>query len=775
MQNVRDALTRAAALVDRGQFAAAEAIAMQIVRHLPDCAAALVLLGIVARKTGRPERAVEWLQKACTHRADDAAIRCELGRALADCRRLDEAAAEFRRAIDLNSADAGACLNLGAVLGQMDQPEAALPWCRRAVELAPNDAIAQFNRGNIARSLGLVDEAVESLETAVRFSPEFAAAHWDLAYCLLLTGNFARGWPEHEWRERAGEVAIDDYPQPRWQGESLAGRTILVHGEQGIGDEILFASCLPDVIERARRCLIVCEPRLEPLLRRSFPAAIVHGFSRRQDRKGLALAERIDFQIPIGSLPLHLRPTRESFVQREQFLAADPQQVAAWRQRFERLGRGLKIGVSWRAGGQPGERRMRTTSIEQWRPLLTLPNVQFINVQYGDCVDDLATARREFGVVIHDSPDADPLLDMDAFAAKIAAIDLIVSVDNSTVHLSGALGVPTWVLLPHVPGWRWTLSDLQSRWYPSARLFRQPARGDWPALFEHVGRILQKIAASPAQTAALVAAMNDDSAFEPARVQPGANRSRAIPEANTAAATPPDGATSTELGWTPTIDAAREAYRKGNFARAESLCRTVLNHSPRNVQAANLLGSLAAQSGRVDLAIRTLGRAAALAADDPVVLLNMAAALIDAGQFDRGIEAYRRVIEQHPALFDARLGSAKALHAAGRIEEAISILQQSLRSCPGQHKSCNLLGAWCLAAERPSEAEAAFREAIRLRPDYMAAHNNLGLALERQNRFAEAKACFTRACKLDPSCRQAANNLTSLENKFGQAARANLV
>lgn len=785
MQDVRDALARAATMVDRQQFAAAEEIAVQIVRRLPDCAAALALLGIVARKTQRAKQAVEWLRRASACRPDDASIRCELGRALADCRRLDEAALEFLRAIELNPSDAGACLNLGAVLGQLDQPETALEWCRRAVELAPNDAVAQFNRGNMARSLGMLEEATAALEAAVRLVPDFAAAHWNCGYCYLLAGDFERGWREHEWRAAAGEVAIDHYPQPRWAGESLEGRTILVHGEQGIGDEILFGSCLPELMLRAGHCVIVCDPRLAPLFRRSFPRATVHGFTRRQDRQGMPLAEQEKvsgtkftrglsrsatgsvnlvpdtFSIPIGSLPFYLRPTRESFPLRNQFLTADATRVAEWKNRFAAIGPGLKIGISWRAGGQPGERRMRTTSLEMWRPLLSLPGAKFINLQYGDCVEDLAAVRRETGVEIHDWADADPLVDMDAFAAKVAAVDLVVSVDNSTVHLSGALGVPTWVLLPMVPGWRWGIADSRSVWYPSLRLFRQARRGEWEAVFEEVRGLLRgmvgdggrfSMTKNPGKAADDFTNGEDGGGFP-------------VAWGDAQADSPANAATSAEIGWGATMRTAMEAYQQGDFATAETLCRQVLNHSPRHLQATNLLGVLAGQTGRLDLAIRTLGRAAAIAGDDLVVSLNMAAALTDAGQFDRALEAYRRVIEQHPDSADARLGYGKALHAAGQADEAISAVQQAVRLRPDQHKTFNLLGAWCLMADRLQEAEAALREAVRLRPDYMAAHNNLGIALERQQRFADARQCFARAFELDRSCLQAANNLAALDSK----------
>ena len=800
MQDTREALARAAAMVDAGQFAEAEEIGRQILRQVPNCPSALVVLGIAARKTARPQEAVDWLRKACACRPDDSAIRTELGRALADCRRLNEAALELAWAAELNPGNAEACLNLGAVLGQLDSPEQAIRWCRRAVELAPDDAVARFNLGAIARSLGSLDEATAALEKAVRLAPDFAAAHWNLGYCYLLAGDFRLGWPEHEWRVPAGEVAIDRYPQPRWNGQSLAGRTILVHSEQGIGDEILFASCLGDVIESARHCVLVCEPRLEPLFRRSFPKATVHGFARRQDRQGMRLdelvAEPIDVQIPIGSLPLFLRPARHDFPNRDRFLTADASRMAEWKNRYEKLGAGLRVGISWRAGGQPSERRMRTTALDAWRPILAVREVQFVNLQYGDCVDDLAAARREMGVQIHDWPDADPLVDMDAFAAKIAALDLVVSVDNSTVHLSGALGVLTWALLPHVPGWRWSIGDERSVWYPSVRLLRQPTIGDWPAVFEAAARLLRSTIAAPSPGKAGADSATLNTPARPSLGEASLRRPAAVRDGNADPGKagggdrdgkvvgglpwacgnplPADGATSAEVGWGPTIAAARDAFERNDFATAEELARQVLDHAPRNVQAANLLGAIAGRTGRVDLAIRTLVRAKAMAADDPVVARNLAAALADSGQFDRAIDAYRRLLDEHPDSFDAWLGLGKTLHSAGRNAEAIAAVQKAVAIRPEAHKTFNLLGAWCLAAGRLAEAETALREAVRLRPDYMAAHNNLGIALERQNRLADARNCFAQAFALDHTCLQAANNLTSLENKLGQVPLVNI-
>ena len=286
----------------------------------------------------------------------------------------------------------------------------------------------------------MLDEGATASEAAIRLAPDFAAAHWNCGYCYLLAGDFSRGWREHEWREAAGEVALDQYPQPRWNGESLAGRTILVHGEQGIGDEILFGSCLPDLIDAraiASSCAIRGWSRCSNGRFRRRPCMDMRG---GRIESGCRWPSGSTCRFRSEACRFICGRSRDSFPNRERFLTADPAQVADWKNRYAQLGPGLKIGISWRAGGQPGERRMRTTSLDQWRELLSLPGATFVNLQYGDCVEDLAAVRRETGIEIHDWTDADPLVDMDAFAAKVAALDLVVSVDNSTVHLSGALG-----------------------------------------------------------------------------------------------------------------------------------------------------------------------------------------------------------------------------------------------------------------------------------------------------------------------------------------------
>ena len=184
---------------------------------------------------------------------------------------------------------------------------------------------------------------------------------------------------------------------------------------------------------------------------------------------------------------------RESFPQKKRFLFTDADKVADWRRRFAELGPGLKSGISWRAGGKAENARRRTTPIQLWRRLFAIPGVQFINLQYGDCAEDIAVAWSAFRTVIHDWPDADLLVDMDGFLAKVTALDLVISVGNATVHTAGALGVQAWTLLPLVPVWRWMICWDTSIWYPCVRLYRQKKLGQWERLFDRIALQLAEL------------------------------------------------------------------------------------------------------------------------------------------------------------------------------------------------------------------------------------------------------------------------------------------
>ncbi|MEQ9448313.1 MAG: hypothetical protein RLN70_05305, partial [Rhodospirillaceae bacterium] len=257
-----------------------------------------------------------------------------------------------------------------------------------------------------------------------------------------------------------------------WGGEDLSGKSILVWTEQGLGDEVLHGSMLPDVVARAQTCIIECSERLVPVFARSFPTARVVGY--KASNIPITPAEGIDYQIAVGSLGQYLRPDFASFPRHEGYLKADPAKTAELRARYEALAKGRRIvGVSWRSRNEFfGE--AKSMALNDMAPILQTPGIMFVNLQYGDCTEDLAEARKHLGVDVFQDEAVDPLVDMDIFFAQVAAMDLVLSTSNTTAHVGGAQNTPTWILLPHGKGlaWYWFLRRTDNPWYPSARLLR---------------------------------------------------------------------------------------------------------------------------------------------------------------------------------------------------------------------------------------------------------------------------------------------------------------
>ncbi|MBV1930000.1 MAG: hypothetical protein KUG81_10875, partial [Gammaproteobacteria bacterium] len=206
---------------------------------------------------------------------------------------------------------------------------------------------------------------------------------------------------------------------------------------------------------------------------------------------------KIDCKIAIGSLPRLYRQSLASFPARQSYLCPEPQLLDKWRQRFSAMGPGLKIGISWRGGDKAHDKLKRSAELNQWQALLHC-DADFINLQYGDCEADINHLKQDYGLTLHDWDDADPLKNADNFAAQVAALDLVISVGNTTVHFAGALGIPTWVLLPAIPGWRWLLQGEDSPWYPSLRLFRQQQKDDWQQVLKDVEAALANYSLSDA-------------------------------------------------------------------------------------------------------------------------------------------------------------------------------------------------------------------------------------------------------------------------------------
>eukprot|EP00913_Durusdinium_trenchii_P011152 g10474.t1 len=403
--------------------------------------------------------------------------------------RLEEAADCFENVLRIDPDDAIAAYNLGNVHKDEGRLDEALACYDRAIKSQPDLSAAHINRGVVLKRQGRLDEAIDSQTRAMELGDRDAEAGFHRALAMLHNGDFERGWKEYEWRWKHDAIPRR-FPLPVWDGGPLDDRALLVYAEQGVGDEIMFASCLPDVLDKARRSVVECDARLVPLFARSFPLAKVVPRPKSMNDADAVSPAGCDLQIAMGGLPQFTRTRLADFPQRRRYLAADPELVRRWETRLAQLGDNLKIGISWRGGNNPAIRKHRSTTLRQWKTLFAVPNVDWINLQYGECREELENARDELGVTIHDWDDANPIRDLDGFAAQIATLDLVVSIDNSTVHMAGALGVPVWTLLPFAPNWRWLLDRDDSPWYSSMRLFRQAEPENWGPLFVDVAQQL---------------------------------------------------------------------------------------------------------------------------------------------------------------------------------------------------------------------------------------------------------------------------------------------
>ncbi len=446
-------------------------------------------LGMALHALGRSDEAVAELRGALEIRPLSHIAHNSLGSVLADLGEMQDAEAAYRRALELKPDYAQALNNLGGCLkaqGRFTESEAAL---NRALELRPDNPDTLCNLGNAYLAQAKLTEATTFYRRALDLRPDHADAHLGLATAHLLSGDYADGFQEYEWRLATAQGALQrrDLPQPAWQGGPLDGRRLLVWGEQGIGDQVMFASLLPDLIAAGGRCLVECEARLLPLFARSFPAA--RFVAQADPPDPCLLADGIDAQVAMGSLPRWLRARESDFPDREGHLRPPPELVESLRARYRAGDDRLVVGISWRAG-QTGLGEGRSASLAQWDAILRQPGVRFVNLQYGDCARELADLRDRLGVEVLQDASVDPLADLDACAAQVAAMDLVITVANATAHMAGALGVPVWTLTSHVPQWRWQLERRDSPWYRTMTLFRQPRYGDWDAAIGEVAGAL---------------------------------------------------------------------------------------------------------------------------------------------------------------------------------------------------------------------------------------------------------------------------------------------
>ncbi len=477
---------------------------------LPDHGPVAGDLGRLAFRLGMPELAAQFFAHFLQSRPGDLEAVNNLACALRDLNRYDDAIELLRASIVEHPGVEGLWNTLGTVLVSRGDGAAALTFFDEALRLRPDYGKAYHNRAFARLDLGDVAGALEDCDAALRCEAssdvtDLATMRFTRATVLLALGRVREGWEAYEARLSPDLMSVATFvvDRPRWApGESLAGKRLLVCGEQGLGDEVLFANVLRDVVaalgDESLLSLAV-EYRLVPLFKRSFPKASVtaHRTVRHDGRVYWSAPfiqdwSAIDLWTPMASLLSTFRPSEASFPTAPGFLVPDPERVAHWRAQLASAP-GRKVGLLWKSLSLQAERGRQFSPFEQWRPVLQTPGVTFVNLQYGDCEAEIAQAREAFGVEIWRPPGIDLKYDLDDVAALCRAMDLVIGFSNATFNLAGACGAPVW-LLSGAAAWT-RLGSKGYPWYPQARCFASSDYEDWSGV---MGEVAQALAAEVA-------------------------------------------------------------------------------------------------------------------------------------------------------------------------------------------------------------------------------------------------------------------------------------
>jgi tetratricopeptide (TPR) repeat protein len=501
---------------EQGDLDRTERLCAGILEHRPEDFDALHLLGLLNFQRRRMVEALHFLSRALKINSSSADAMSNLGLALHATGRYDEAIASYRSALHLapdhpeilynlgntclaagrvtealssydgvlarDPGHVGALVNRGNTLVRLNQPVEAIASYDSALAAMPRHPQILTNRGHALRRLDRPAEALVDFKAALAAAPEFPEAHFEAAMTLLTLGDFDAGWKEYEWRWKAGAFARHrrQFNAPLWLGdEPVSGKTILLHAEQGFGDTIQFIRYAPLLGGRGAKVICEVQPELQPLLARLEGVTVVAA--------GAPLPA-FDLHCPLLSLPLAFRTRPETVPAVIPYLAAPPERLAVWQDRLP-AGR-RRAGFVW--SGQPSHKNdsNRSIALSRLAALFENPLIRYFSLQ-----SDLRAAD---GEALRGLPNlvhlGDGFRDFADTAAAIALLDVVISVDTAVAHLAGALGKPVFILLPYAADFRWMRERDDTPWYPTAKLFRQPAFGDWDSVIDRVHDELRQLA-----------------------------------------------------------------------------------------------------------------------------------------------------------------------------------------------------------------------------------------------------------------------------------------
>ncbi len=440
----------------------------------PSLSEAFNNLGLIFQEQGNFDDALSYYQKAIQIDQDFAMAYFNIGTVFQLQKRTDEAILNYKKALQLNPNNVNAYFNLGNAYYEKGFLDEALSNYKEALRLNPDFIDALINSAIVLHEKQLLQEAIKTYQKVLNLRPDDAEAHWNLSNSLLLSGDYENGWKEYEWRLKVKEFEQREFSKPLWDGSDITHKTILIYTEQGLGDAIQFIRYVTLVAQRAGKVILECQKELESIFKNT--KGIQQIISR-----GEQLPE-FDVHCPLLSLPYIFRTTLETIPSDFPYIFVDPLIVQKWHEKMKIDDSQLKVGLVWSGSSRHKKHLLRSVPLIAFAPLADIRGVTFYSLQKGEAGKEAENPPDSLKIIDYTKE----IYDFSDTAAIIENLDLVISVDTAVAHLAGALGKPVWTLIPYAPDWRWMLNREDSPWYPTMRLFRQPAPGDWKTVIEKV-------------------------------------------------------------------------------------------------------------------------------------------------------------------------------------------------------------------------------------------------------------------------------------------------
>ena len=651
---LKDLTQFAETLLSRGQWSEAADIYSRLAEHLPGQPDIHHVHGLVLMQQKLWAKALEQFDRAIELNPHSAVYHRSRGNALQQAGDLHRAAEAFEKAISFDPRYSSAMIDLGNALYAQGRSTQALQWYQNAAEQDPGDPMALNNIGKLLHDQGQMNQALQYYDKSLAIEPEYAEARFNRSALLLARGEYADGWREYEWRfsrKSAHQVYPRRYQVDPWDGSSFAGKRLLVHCEQGMGDMIQFCRYLPQVKALGGTLIVEAHPPLVSLLSGMNAADQIVPFNVRRQPP-----VQFDLFAPLLSLPRLFRTSLNNIPDQVPYLHADPHRAAAWSE-ISRQAKGLlRIGLVWYGSTVDPS---RACPIEQIETLFCVADTHFFSLQKGLAEPSVARISK-FSNVTHWG---DRLNEFGDTAAAIEGLDLVISVDTATAHLAGALGKPVWVLLPAVADWRWLLDREDSPWYPTARLFRQQTAGDWPTLIDRVRTALRQLTTI-------------QSAFGRGCRHHAENR---LDEAIQAY--------SETIALAPDIEPAHRNlalahFQKGDPHKAAAGYHRCLELNPGSVEVLTNLGGAYQHMRQPILAQACYEKALKIDPQYVPAIYNQGNVLLDRGDLESAAAHYRRALTFDPGHISSMCNLGRALHRLGLFDDAMDCYDKALKISP---------------------------------------------------------------------------------------------